>query len=1022
MKAEIERSVIGFDERGGLGVRDCLNSLETIARASYCLLAGLVHTESETVPRIGAKQGYGIYLGLLNDLRPKLPNRLQFIVDEQLEVADVNLGSRTLREWRNLLSHGGVTPRDGHPFRHSELVGIIDRLITSFNKYFSDWDLLEDSASEFVRVAFAGSDFLNPLLTVDGKSWGFLHSYDLGMSPRITYFLLNRSTGEKRIDLTNQFEVDLAQNFIEKGARTRRAREIGLFREAVRADVVPFADGGRVGFDVDSNRTPFVVTWRRRAGESIEERTDVFDISAGDGTRRWRSEEGEFQSYRMFIRDISKWGVLHVRLLEQARAADENEISHSQSLLRPVSGYYPRRREVRLAPGASGESSASDSLDVAQDRFNIEQLERELDSAAARLTGSPQLFFLSGEAGLGKTRTLIDVSLRRSELLAKEGADDKPAYVYVDLARTQLSSLPRAIDSVLSGTFILNADRAFALCRNGLLVFLVDGFDELVGGAGYTDAFGALEGTLKKLGHSGTILIAARSSYRANQYQESLNRALVADAEVVHHELLELQPWSREQVNHLFEKRQAWAAAKPYVSEDEIGLLGIPYFARVFDDILANHGVERLLTIDLVDLLLDAYLDRESAKLSGVSWPGAEPVSKDRLRVLLAETAHQMQVENHSTLSEPEFLELAEMVLEIDPSDRERYRDAINRMSVLCGVAVESSSTADRTKEFGFDHEIYRDSLAARWLADELSRIYGSGALRKADKILERELSHVQLSPTMARSIVKGVDKVHLSETLSVLTGHGYQRGSAISRNIGLMVEEYLAQNGRLGPIADCLEIGFERLTVRGEIGSITLRDCVVEELIVYPGETQGTLQIESADIQGLVIAGLQKEVQEFDAVVSGEVQISELREVDADEKVQKLHSSRRDIFEVLSACNWRGAKDVFDALSETAESEDSRFAERVLRWLNARTRRSVIVLEATNIPGDTAGRGVPEPFNDSWASFVAAAVQSGVAQRNRINAAGPQKSRVTFIVEPSDVLRRKADNESVGIFWQVLR
>ncbi|MFJ8438848.1 hypothetical protein [Kitasatospora griseola] len=78
------------------------------------------------------------------------------------------------------------------------------------------------------------------------------------------------------------------------------------------------------------------------------------------------------------------------------------------------------------------------------------------------------------------------------------------------------------------------------LCRNGVLALLVDGFDELVGGAGFNDAVGDLQPWLTTLNGRDVLIVSARSSYYENQFRESLRRAEEL-GERVHHRIAEIR-------------------------------------------------------------------------------------------------------------------------------------------------------------------------------------------------------------------------------------------------------------------------------------------------------------------------------------------------------------------------------------------------------------------------------------------------------------------------------------------------
>src|SRR5690606_788660 len=164
-------------------------------------------------------------------------------------------------------------------------------------------------------------------------------------------------------------------------------------------------------------------------------------------------------------------------------------------------------------------------------------------------------YFVSGEAGIGKTRALISTALNRARLVEAEEAGDAPPlrhplFLYVRSTGQVLNSLTTVVNDAVTTTRNLNEKSVQTLCRNGLIALLVDGFDELLGGVGYDDALGSLRPWIEALGGRGVIVVSARSSYYLNQYRSSLklNQNLA-----VEHRVAEFQRWSDPQIKEFVE-------------------------------------------------------------------------------------------------------------------------------------------------------------------------------------------------------------------------------------------------------------------------------------------------------------------------------------------------------------------------------------------------------------------------------------------------------------------------------------
>ena len=1007
---QIHQETLGLRPEDSPSVRDSLNVLETIVRAIYCLAVPTYDRNGSSVEKVTRNIGYRGYISRLRQI-PVIANPvLAELIVKQSEIANTTLGGRSIADWRNLLSHGGISPADGSPFQHNQLHAIVRTNVELFNETFADWSAQETHSGILTPVDTPHGSFENPLIVSAGESWGFLHS---ATKTSITYFLFDR----KRSELEAEYDNDLSHNVLKfigfRTERTNHEDSLRLFRSCIRDDTRAFSESESVTFDISSDTTPFVVQWTRRAGEELEPRTDIFDLSAGAANFRWKSEDGEYRPYVDFIKNISRWDILGNRLLEQAEAQDQSELNTTNGLLMPRSGFYPNDRYINITGGV--ESSSSDGC------MGISELSNTLDDYAARQVGSPQVLFLSGEAGLGKTRTLLDLTLERSRRLA-DPSFDGPAYIYIDLASTQLSSLPKAIDSAVSKTFLLNSGRVFTLCRNGLAVLIIDGFDELVGGAGYRDAFGALQDTIEGLGHSGTLLISARSSYGSNQYAASLNRALSTNEKLVQHEQWSLQPWSADQVNQIFNERKKWLEFSSYLSSDERSLLGLPYFARVFDDAIEQRRIRPDSRINLIDLLLDAYIDREIQKLARV---GGGIIDKEHLSEILIEAAHILQTEIDGAMTESDFLDLAMLVLEIDVTETSGKRDVLDRMTVLCGTEMRSSGVSTSAKQFAFEHELYQDSLAGRWISNRLLETERQSKRGQEKLLLESEFKKSTYSRSVIRSLISSVSQSFLGDALGELCGQGYEKDSSISANTALATSEFINSHRSLGSIRDCINLSFDSLTISCGVGYLGLTNCSVEYLVIDDNpDCSGDLNLVNTDIRSLEFtraAGSPTQDSPLHVTVDSGTSIQRVIERNDSGVVVQMLDNPRDIFGYLMDMQWSGAEVRRAEYADTADSPLFIFAHRIFTWLASRNQRMVIVLDSSSIPGDTASHGVPDPNNPLWSHLVRISIENGLAERRRFAASGSAKAQIVFSTSPDDILNTSSSEEVIE-FWKSIR
>jgi hypothetical protein len=122
-------------------------------------------------------------------------------------------------------------------------------------------------------------------------------------------------------------------------------------------------------------------------------------------------------------------------------------------------------------------------------------------------TTSTQLLFLHADAGLGKTTLLRRLTHQQAQ--RHLAGETQWIFFYVDAQGKALSRLNDAIAAVLDDLRVRIGYREMAtLTRLGLVVPIVDGFDELLGVGGYDDAFRSLAELLHRLAGEGMTFVA----------------------------------------------------------------------------------------------------------------------------------------------------------------------------------------------------------------------------------------------------------------------------------------------------------------------------------------------------------------------------------------------------------------------------------------------------------------------------------------------------------------------------------
>ena len=450
-----------------------------------------------------------------------------------------------------------------------------------------------------------------------------------------------------------------------------------------------------------------------------------------------------------------------------------------------------------------------------------------VDDAANSVAGLPQIFFLSGEAGIGKTHALLTCTRDRHVELESAMPDVQPqlpVYLYVSCSGTGLRSIRDLINAAVVDTQNLNYDSVLALCRNGLLVIVIDGFDELVGGAGYSDAHEILRPTLEKLGDRGAMMVAARSSYLANQYQSSLERAQVRTGKSAIHTLLEINRWSRTDVQSLFAANPHWSGFQERLTESDLELLGVPFFSKVFK-FICRRGKADCDGKSRPSPDTDRGISGAGAVEVGVySWPSKRDLSVHQLQSVYREIAGEMFEGNSQALDRETFVLACSAGLETDLTER-RYQPISDRLSVLCGISSEGN--AESSVRFAFEHDLFFETFLAQYLISTYM-----AAESKFGHLLDH-LSRTMLGDTTVETLVDS----ELQAVLSVLGQAGTLSATEdelLVQNLSSLAERAVAQ-ATTEDLPALRDLSLRGLTLNDDlVGHVWLSNCSIGRLEAF--------------------------------------------------------------------------------------------------------------------------------------------------------------------------------------------
>ncbi len=442
-------------------------------------------------------------------------------------------------------------------------------------------------------------------------------------------------------------------------------------------DLSGFADP-RTKIDVDIDSRFLNATWIVRG----HERKASFRLST-EGDFRWLPKG-----------DTNLVGESYRSFLVAQDMADFNQ------LCKAIEGsFQPEPSYVSTQAMLEGENKEAISDDLL---YNI------VDKALYDSSGKTKMLFVKGDAGTGKTTLLRHLTGLQARKYKSKQSDY--LFLYVSAQGRSLSNLRDAISGVLDDLRAgFTRDAVYPLVRHGLLVPIIDGFDELLGVAGYGDAFGSLQNFLSEVKGRGSIIVSARSAFYDIEFigKNTADHLLDAHYDV---EPITLLPWGDKEIHRylalarnlttLDHKDQS---ALDSMDEKDRSLLSKPFFASRFPEFVDIHNGD-YGNQSLLEYLVDAYVKRESSKI--VDRDGNPLVPIDTHRQLFIEATEYMWQSESRDLGEDELRALAEFAADATDLIGDAAQQFIAKISSYHGFRTDSSGGRRR---FRFEHEVYFD-------------------------------------------------------------------------------------------------------------------------------------------------------------------------------------------------------------------------------------------------------------------------------------------------------------------------
>lgn len=562
----------------------------------------------------------------------------------------------------------------------------------------------------------------------------------------------------------------------------------------IQSDLASFADPGST-VDLQCNGRDIQAVWETRGGI----RNDTFRVDRQGGAYKLKGRMKE--PYRQF--------------LAGPEMAD----------LRTVATMIQRgsRRELFVATKARREGDTrKDAISLLQDLVDDEA---DLDAT--------RLIMVTGEAGGGKTRILRELVRRQARAYLAAEAD--VLFLYVNAQGRALARLNEALATELQDLRVgLTYHSVASLARLGLLVPIIDGFDELLGVSGYDDAFSSLMNFLEQLEGEGQLIASARSVYYEEEFRARAGRPATADFswEEAPVAICDWTEQERRCYVGLVANRKNLSSARRTALERDLErvfsgsnkpLARKPFFlARTSELLLAKHTFDD--DDDLLAQLVQGFLQRERQEKL-LDRQQVPLLGNDELESLLCELALEMWNQETRELDTRSVREVAEYVLTIREIPESTQQIVLER---VLSLALLTRSRYDRG--LAFEHE----ALFAYFLTHAIVNQYF-----KEEADLRAVLGRSALPEDVANRIGTALWKEqessehlqHLADALGEAARQNWLRSSQVQQNAGLILLGLIRASAETG--RDVVDLVVRSVTFPGgHLRGIVCRECSFSDVI----------------------------------------------------------------------------------------------------------------------------------------------------------------------------------------------
>lgn len=750
------------------------------------------------------------------------------------------------------------------------------------------------------------------------------------------------------------------------------SRHFGQFVYEITRDIAGFCEDHLpppYSFGEGQSAGVVFISWTQPNTQGNLHRTDQFRRGNSNRYEWFDANSNTWAGYLEFLRAITNWRLLarrvRIELDEQYRRKQVMDMGSAQSV--------------------GGEKIPAVLVEELDDKEFIE-LPQRADAACEPSKNFTTVFFVVGDAGMGKTEFLLTLARQRALDVEENPASEAPLYLFVSSTGRVLSNLDDAINTSLSITRTLDSQSAKTLCRNGLLVLIVDGFDELLGGSGYDNPLGSLEGWFRDLRGHGVMIASARSAYYMTRYRRALSETTDLNVE---HTVANILPWDRAKTTKFLRSYGVQDCSLAALSERDWHLLTIPFFAKAFAVWCAKQNGAPIESVGIFQVVVEQYLERESMKI--LDQNQIPILNTSELQALFCEIAEMMHLDGKHELEHSDLELCAEAALGLANMDKERP-GLKRRLTSLCGLSAGEIIAGDH--KFGFSHEVISDCF----ISLALQKRCQSGVERaNVENFFIKRAIHPSVIEWFVPKCPEAAHKV-----LQILLSR--RNPSPVwKKNVGTLWSALLDHDAGMPPHLSVPALVFQTVELRkGQGACVNMQESRIDKLIVSRGAA--TVDLRNAYIRYL--------------------------EVDANSTLKLLRNVRPEMIQEMQApggyCTTtkeiRSALESVGVIRREAAVVNQDWLDTANFFIESLINRpdAPIVVFSDSFEADDRNLAWTRRLGlAQWTNFVNRLTQCGLASWEPIVNKGRKKSRLVFHIAPAEIARRNFAISKIADFWE---